>query len=498
MKKILAIILDGFGMREDIYGNAVKNAGMTNFINIWNQYPHCLLKASGTAVSLPENQCSSSELGHKLIGAGRIVSNRLSDVNDIFNKERLKFNGKFNEMQEYLKSNSLRNLHIGFLLSDGGISSHITHLKNFLNLLSALKLPNNIYLHLISDGRDSARNSVYNYISQINELLNSHVHIASICGRYYALDTTKDYKRTQLYYDLLFEGQAIGATDLRLTIEKCYNKKITDEYLPPLKTKYFMPLNNSDVFLFLNFSKENQLQLLNAFCNKDFIEFNTSLTNIKVYSLYEIDKEINRNYFFEAKKVNHTLCEYLSELGLNQAHIYESIKTYPMSYYLHGEKYNTLPNCDIYCVDSPMVDSFDMKPEMNSLAIAKTTIDCMEKDYDIIIANFANADEVGHTGNYQATINSLQAVDICLGKIIEVAEENFYKVIIVGSHGKADTIIDRNNQVITQNTTSPVPFIIMDKKVKLQNGSLISFAPTILKYMDIAVPKEMKETEVLI
>ncbi len=498
MKKILAIILDGFGMREDIYGNAIKNAGMNNFINIWNKYPHCLLKASGQSVDLPEGQCSSSEIGHKIIGAGRLTSNRLSDVNEIFTKERLKFNGKFNEMQEYLKSNNLRNLHIVFLLSDGGVSSHINHLKSFITLLNNLKFENNIYLHLISDGRDSDRNSVYKYIKEIEYLFSDNVHLASICGRYYAMDTTKDYKRTKLYYDLLFDGQGIDILNLKQTIERCYSKKITDEYLPPLKTTSFNSLNNGDVLFFLNYSKENQMQLLNAVVDKDFIEFDTSLTNVKVYSLYEIDKDLTYNYFYEAKKVNHTLCEYLSELGLNQAHIYESIKTYPMSYYLHGEKYNTLPNCDIYCVDSPNVDSFDMKPEMNSLAIAKTTIDCMEKDYDFILVNFANPDEVGHTGNYQATINGLQAVDICLGKILEVAEENFYKVIIVSSHGKADTIINRENQLITKNTTSPVPFIIMDKKVKLKNGTLVSFAPTLLKYMDIAIPKEMKETDILI
>lgn len=498
MKKILAIILDGFGMREDIYGNAVKNAGMTNFINIWNKYPHCLLKASSVAVNLPEGQCGSSELGHKLIGAGRLTSNRLADVNDIFKKERLKYNGKFNEMIEYLKSNSAKSLHINFLISDGGVSSHIKHLQYFIELLRYYNIENNVYLHLIADGKDADRFSVYKYIKSINHLLIDNINIASVCGRYYAMDNTKDYSRTKVYYDLLYSGKGIEANNLGLIIDKCYEKKLSDEYLPPLKTPHFTPLKNSDAFLFLNFSKENQLQLLNSIVNKDFVEFDTYQVNIKVYSIYEIDKNINRNYFFEAKVVNHTLCEYLSELGLNQAHIYESIKTYPMSYYLNGEKYNNIANCDIFCVDSPIVDSFDMKPEMSSLAISKTIIECMEKDYDFILANFANPDVVGHTGNYPATINSLQAVDICLGKILEIAEENFYKILIVSSHAKTDTIINRDNEIITKNTTSPVPFIILDKKVKLNNGNLYSFAPTLLTYMDIAIPKEMKDTEILI
>ncbi len=498
MKKILAIILDGFGMREDAYGNAVKNAGMNNFINIWNEYPHCLLKASGPSANLPEGQPGSSALGHKLIGAGRLTSNRLADVNEIFQKERLKYNGKFNEMIEYLKSNSAKNLHLNFLISDGGVSSHIKHLQSFLELLKNYELKNNIYLHLVADGKDSDRYSVYKYIKSINHLITDNIFIASVCGRYYAMDYTKDYARTKMYYDLLYTGKGIEAGNLGQTIDRCYEKNITDEYLPPLKTRNFTNLQPSDAFLFLSFSKENQLQLLNAMLNKDFIEFDTYSTNIKIYSLYEIDKNLSRNYFFESKAVNHTLCEYLSELGLNQAHIYESVKTYPMSYFINGEKYNNINNCDVFCVDSPVVDSFDMKPEMSSLAISKTAIECMEKDYDFILVNFANPDEVGHTGNYGATINGLQAVDICLGKLLETAEENFYKVIIVSSHAKTDTIINRDNEIITRNTTSPVPFIILDKKVKLNNGDLYSFAPTLLSYMDIAVPKEMKDTEILL
>ena len=192
------------------------------------------------------------------------------------------------------------------------------------------------------------------------------------------------------------------------------------------------------------------------------------------------------------------MTEYISELDINQAHIYESAKTASMSYHINGDRYLDLKNCDTFCITSQSVDSYDSKPEMNSLDIAKVAIKCMEKDYDFILVNFANPDEVGHTGNYQATINSLQAIDVCLGKILEVAEENFYKVIITSSHAKADTIIDRDNKIITKNTISPVPLIIMDKKIKLENGDLTSFAPTLLRYMDIAIPKEMKNTEILV
>ena len=498
MKKILTIILDGFGMREDIYGNAVKMAGMNNFINIWNNYPHCLLKSSGLSVGLPENQCGSSEFGHELIGTGREIENKLSKINSTFRKSDYKFNPKYNEMVDYLKRHPEKNLHLCILLSDGGVSSHIEHLKLFLNELNNSKVDNNIYIQAISDGRDANKFSLKGYLEEISSLINVKVNISSVCGRCYALDVTNDYKRTKMYYDLLIEGRGVEANNLSKVVEKCYEKKISDEYLPPIKTKQFSPINNGDVLMLLNFSKNNQYQLLDSLTNENFDKFNAHKIDVKVYSLFEISKELNRNYFFETTQYTHTLTEYIAELGLTQAHIFESIKENSMSYHLTGCRKIDLKGCDRYIIPSPKVDSFEVKPEMDALSLAKTTIKCMEKDYDFILVNFANPDEVGHTGNYPATINGLQAIDVCLGKILEIAEENFYKVVIVSSHGNADTIIDRQNNIITKNTLSPVPFVIMDKKIKLNNGDLTSFAPTLLKYMDIAIPKEMKNSEILL
>lgn len=497
MKKILMLILDGFGMREDIYGNAIKNAGMNNFINIWNNYPHCLLKASDVHVGLEEKQSSASEFGHKMIGAGREINNKYKKINNKLQNGDVLNNHRFKEMVNYLKSSNNK-LHISLLLSDGGVSSHINHLKLFLGVLAKTGLDNEIYLHLIADGKDSDKKSFYKYYKEIEPLMGGNIFLASICGRCYAMDEMEDYKRTKLFYDLLFDGEGIECINIGRMIDLCYDKKITDAYIPPLKTPGYMPLGTGDVFLSLNYSKNNQYNLLRSMCDNNFEEFKVYKNDIKFYSLYEIDKKISQNYFYEEEIINNTLLEYLSDLGLSQARIAEKIKKESITYYLNGCKNEKIPNCDTYIVETPNVDSFDRKPEMNSLTVAKTAIKCMEKDYDLVVANFANPDEVGHTGNYQATINGLQAVDVCLGKLIEVAQDNFYKVVIVGSHGKADTIIDRNNNIITKNTTSPVPFVIMDKKIKLNNGLITSVAPTLLKYMEIAIPKEMKESEILI
>ena len=494
MKKILTIVLDGFGMREDIYGNAVKNAGMNNFISIWNTYPHCLLKSSGKAIGLPDGQCGNSDLGHRIIGAGREVNNKLKMTYDYFKKNLLKNNPKYLEMLKYLKQ-SKKDMHIIFLLSDGGVSSHIDHLKLMLNELKKNNTNNKIYIHAISDGRDTDRYSFNKYYEDIKPFLDENTVIASVCGRYYALDYTKDYKRTKIYYNMLYDGEGINANDLNKTINLCYTKKLSDEYIPPLKTKDFNTIHTGDLVLFMNYSKSNQMQIYDSLADNLFAGFNTYNEKIEIYSLYEINKSINDNYLIENEKIEHSLNEYISELGLQQAIIAESCKIDSILYNLNGAKEEGIKSCDVYTIESPKVDNYDMKPEMNSLTVAKTIIECMDKDYDYIFANFPNPDEVGHTGNYQATINGLQAIDVCLGKIIETAQENFYKVIIMGSHGKADTIIDRNNSIITKNTTSPVPFVIMDKKVKLVNGDLTNVAPTILKYMDISLPKEMKKTE---
>ena len=492
MKKLLTIILDGFGMREDIYGNAVKNAGMSNFINIWNKYPHCLLKASSTSVNLPKDQCGFSEFGHKLIGCGRKIRSRLNIANDAFNKGIINTSKKTKDMMDYLKETN-KNIHLITIISDGGVSSHIDHLEAMIQLLEKNNI-SNIYLDLITDGIDSNCYSSYEYIRHIEEKF-PYIKISTLCGRYYASDMTGEYSRTKNYYDLLVSGKGVSTPSVQRIIELCYDRKLNDTYLPPIRTKDYIPLDNNDVILFLNFGGTEK-QLIKSFTDENFDKFPTEKIKVKVHSLFNVHSAKSVNLLSEAKE-DETLCEYLGELGLSQARIAESLKEDSVIYYMDGARHLDIEDCDNYVITSDSVETFDKKPEMKSLAVAKTVISCMEKDYDFIIANFANPDIIGHTGNYQATINGLQAIDVCLDKIIEAAKDNFYKIIILGSHAKADTIIDRDNNIITQNTLSYVPFIIMDNKVKLYNGDMTMVAPTILKYLDITPPKKMKKTKTL-
>jgi 2,3-bisphosphoglycerate-independent phosphoglycerate mutase len=492
MKKVLTIILDGFGMREDIYGNAVKNAGMSNFINIWNKYPHCLLKSASTHVNLPKDQCGFSEFGHKLIGCGRKIRSKLNIANDAFNKGTINSSKKIKDMIDYLK-NSGKSIHIISVISDGGVASHIEHLESMLTLLQKNDVKK-IYLDLITDGIDSNAYSSYNYIKEIMSKF-PDIKISTLCGRYYAADINGDYNRTKNYYDLLMNGKGVSTPSIKRIIDLCYERKLNDTYLPPIKTKDFLPIDDNDVVLFMNLGNEVK-QIIQAFNDETFDKIETIKTKLKVHTLFNI-KDVKSINILSEEKEDETLCEYLGELGLSQARIAESLKEDSITYYLDGSRYIDIENCDNYIISSNKVETYDKKPEMNSLAVAKAVISCMEKDYDFIIANFANPDIIGHTGNYQATINGLQAIDICLDKLIEAAKDNFYKIIIVGSHANADTIIDRDNNIITKNTLSSVPFIIMDSKVKLYNGDLTMVAPTILKYLDITSPKKMKKTKTL-
>ena len=492
MKKLLTIILDGFGMREDIYGNAVKNAGMTNFINIWNKYPHCLLKASSSTVNLPKDQCGFSEYGHKLIGCGRKIRSRLSIADDAFYKGTINNSKKIKEMIEHLKMTN-KNIHLITIASDGGVVSHIEHLISMIRYLESNDI-HNIILDIITDGVDSNSYSSYKYIRYIEEQY-PYIKISTICGRYYASDVTGDYNRTKNYYELLINGKGVSTPSIQRIIDLCYERKLNDNYLPPIRTNDFTPIDDNDVLFFMTFGNEAK-QLIEALTDDQFDKFLTEKVKLKIYTLFNINGVKSNNILSEAKE-DDTLCEYLGELGLSQARVAESLKEESIIYYMDGSRNIDIPDCDNYIVTSHKVDTFDKKPEMNSLAVAKAVINCMEKDYDFIIANFANPDIIGHTGNYQATINGLQAIDVCLENIIEAAEDNFYKIIIVGSHAKADTIIDRDNNIITQNTLSSVPFIIMDKNVKLYNGDLTMVAPTILKYLEITPPKKMKKTKTL-
>jgi len=499
MKKVLLIILDGFGIRNETKGNAIKNADMPTFNKLWEEYPHSLLEASGRAVGLTKGQMGNSEIGHLSIGAGRLVKQNITQIDDMFNNNELKDNATYKEMVDYARVNN-KPIHLMALISDGGIHSHIKFVLNMIDKLYEDKVKE-VYVHAITDGRDTDIHSSYKYIKQVEDKLVQYNlgHVVDVCGRYYAMDRDKKWDRTKLYSDMVSIGKGVNINNIEEAIKICYKKDITDEFLPPLLLDEKHIIRDKDVLLWFNFRPDRAKQILEVLTNPDFKEYKTMpLPNLKVYTIYKIEEAINSKNLIDHIDVINPFGEYISNLKLTQARIAETEKYAHVTYFFDGGRELQLPLCDRFLIPSPKVATYDLKPEMSSVGITKQVIRCLNDNYDFILVNFANPDMVGHTGNYEATIKALEAVDNSLSTIMEYAEENFYTVVITGDHGNADYMYDDNNNVITTHSINPVPFIITDKKLKLKDGAITSIAPTILKYMDIKIPEEMKDSEILI
>ena len=495
MKKIVTIVFDGFGMRDEEKGNAVKAADMVNFNKFWNKYPHALLDASEEKVGLSKGQFGNSEVGHMTIGAGRLVKQNETIVNELL--ASIEENEVFKDL---IKENGKR-IHLMGLCSDGNVHAGI---DDFINLYNAL-IKNGftkIYFHLITDGRDTNPMSAYKYIKMIEDEINKNNigAIATMCGRYYAMDRDDNYKRTNLYYDLVTRAKGTAIKNIEKALNSCYKIKETDEFIRPLLVDEEGKIKNGDILIWMNYRADRSKQILSALTDPDYSNFNTlKMDNLKVYSFFPVDKNINTISFLEKPIVKNPLGLYLSELDFTQARIAESEKFPHVTYFFDGGYKGKINKCNTFEIPSPNVKTYDLMPEMSAIPVTKKVIECMMQDYDFILVNFANPDMVGHTGNFIAASKACMAVDLCLSKIVEKAEENFYKVILLADHGNADIMIDENDQPVTTHTLSKVPFILMDENVKLKDeGDLTMVAPTILEYMEIAFPEEMKETESLI
>ena len=499
MKKILTIILDGFGHREEEEGNAIKAARMKNYESLWNEYPHALLAASEEPIGLREGQFGNSEIGHTIIGAGRIVKQSESLVDELF--ENLDDNLTFQMLIDYTRSNPDKAVHLMGLCSDGLVHSDINHFIKLYNRLADNGV-RNIYFHLITDGKDTPNGSGIEYVEKINDLITEREvgSIATICGRYYAMDRDKNWNRTKRYYDLVTNGQGYRFKDPIQPMEISYKEDIKDEEIKPIIIDSKGLIKDEDSLIWINYRMDRGKQILEPFADNNFDEFQTiKYNNLNIYTFFPVDKEIKTNSFLPTNQVENPLGIYLSNLGLTQARIAEAQKYSHVTYFFDGSFNGKIDKCDKFLIPSNDSKTFIQKPEMSAVEVTKKTIDCMQKDYDFILVNFANPDIIGHTGDWNATVKACITVDICLGKLMEVADDNFYKIIVVGDHGNAEIMYDEDKKVVSSHTLSKVPFIIVDKKVKLADeGSLINVAPTILDYMDIAIPKEMNESSSLI
>lgn len=501
MKKILMIILDGFGIREEPHGNAIKTANMPFFNQLWDQYPHSLLEASGEAVGLPANQFGNSEVGHGAIGLGRAIKQKITIVNEEISKKTIYNNEALKEMVNHITENQ-SNLHLMGLLSDGGVHSDIEYMLKLLPILKELGVKK-LFFHAITDGRDTSIDNAMSYINKLKDAFKQSEigEMVSVCGRYYAMDRDNNYDRTKHYYNLVALGNGLKINNLELAIQNCYIKNIYDEFLPPLLINHDVKFEEHDALLWLNFRQDRSTQIIESINNPEFKGFsNKIINNFKVYTLFGQDDIKNVVPLFEFNQQTlYPIGEYFSDLGISQARVAETEKYAHVTRFFNAEKSIKFKGTDNFLVPSPSVRTYDLQPIMSAVDVTKQTIKCLEKDYEFILVNYANPDMVGHTGNFDATVSALEGLDLCLKDVVTSADDNFYKVIILADHGNADTMISDSNQVITTHSMALVPFILLDKNVKLRSkGDLTMVAPTLLEYVDISIPKDMKESKSLI
>ena len=490
------IILDGFGISQNEYGNAIKIANTPNIDNLFKNYPNTTIGASGLDVGLPEGQMGNSEVGHTNIGAGRIVYQELTRITKSIN------DGDFFENQALLSAieNCKKHdsaIHLIGLVSDGGVHSHNEHLYGLLRLCKRQGL-DKVFIHAITDGRDTPPASGKDYISQLETKIKEIGvgKIATIVGRFYAMDRDNRWERIKQAYDAFVFAKGGVFNNSSDVFEKSYNENITDEFILPSIISGTKRVSENDSVIFFNFRPDRAREITRAFVDKTFDGFERQKGYFPLHyvTMTCYDKTIeNVTVAFSPQHLNNTFGEYISSLGLTQLRIAETEKYAHVTFFFNGGVETPYKNEDRILVPSPKVSTYDQKPEMSAYEVTQKVLESIESQkYDIIVLNFANCDMVGHTGILPATIKAVETVDECLGKIVDKLNKIGGACLIMADHGNADQMFDEKGGAFTAHTTNPVPLILVGKNYELKDGGkLCDVAPTMLDIMALEIPKEM-------
>ena len=491
MKKILLCIMDGIGLTKEKKYNAVYNAKTPALDKLWDTYPTCMLEASGELVGLPKGQMGNSEVGHTNIGAGRIVYQSLELINSKIKDKTFYNNEEFLSVINHVKSNKSK-LHLIGLLSDGGVHSHINHLFSLLELAKKEKVEK-VYIHIFTDGRDVSPTSGIKYIESLQKKIKSVGigKIASIAGRYYGMDRDNRWDRVEESYKVLTEKSEVK--DVKKVWKYNHAKNITDEFIEPTATFDGGLIEDNDGVIFFNFRPDRLRELSSILTNKDYECFERKkIENLKVVTMMPVADTVLCPSAFKLQKLDNTLGEYISSLGLSQLRIAETEKYAHVTYFFDGGEDKLFEKEKRILVPSPKVATYDKEPKMSANMITASLIkEITENHEDLVILNFANGDMVGHTGDYEAAIKAVETVDTCIEKILENISLEEYTLIITADHGNCEVMKNKDGSINTSHTTNKVPFIITDKKLKLKDGKLSDIAPTILYLMEQKIPKEM-------
>jgi len=495
-KKVILVIMDGWGLGKVKTADAIQNANVPFVSSLYNSYPHSTLTTCGEVVGLPDGQMGNSEVGHLNLGAGRIVYQELQRINVAIKDGSFAANPVLNQSIDYAIANN-KPLHLIGLVSDGGVHSHINHLKALATICKEKGL-SQLYIHAFTDGRDTDPKSGLGFLTELQDHLNQTTgKIASVTGRYYAMDRDKRWERVKLAYDALTKREGTLTDDVLKSVVTSYNNGVTDEFILPIinSTTPDAAIKEGDAVLCFNFRTDRCREITQVLTQTDFPEHNMHKLNLHYTTMTEYDKTFsNVHVIFENDNLNNTLGEVLQNNNRKQIRIAETEKYPHVTFFFSGGREVPFEGESRIMVPSPKVATYDLQPEMSAFGLTDAIVPEIENETaDFICLNYANTDMVGHTGVFSAAIKAAETVDQCVKRVVTAALEHGYTVFLTADHGNADYMINEDGTPNTAHTLNLVPFFIIDKEWKgeIKSGKLGDLAPTILTMMELPVPKEM-------
>jgi 2,3-bisphosphoglycerate-independent phosphoglycerate mutase len=477
INKTILVITDGIGHNDSCDFNAFCKAKKPTYDYLFKNVPNSLIKTYGLSVGLPNGQMGNSEVGHMTIGAGRVLYQDLVKVNLAIENNTLKDNIVLKDI-----INKSNDIHLLGLVSDGGVHSHINHIIAFAKIVSN----NNkkVFLHIITDGRDVAYNSAKEYIKQLIDICDKNISIATISGRYYTMDRDNNFDRIKKGYEQIANGKIVTSKDILDYVDAQYKKKIFDEFIEPISFNNYNGFSKNDGVIFCNF-RSDRFRQISSFIAKNNPELNLA-------TLTQYDKNLPLPVLFSKVAPTNTLTEVISKANLTQLHTAETEKYAHVTFFFNGGIEDKFQGETRVLIPSPNVPTYDLQPEMSAPQVCDVVLNGISKKKDFIVVNFANGDMVGHTGNFEASIKAVECVDEQLGKIIKKAKEYNYNVLITSDHGNCEKMQDENGNKLTNHTVGYVYCFVIASNIKnIKNGGLNNIAPTILKLMNLKIPKQM-------
>lgn len=496
-KPIALIIMDGYGINNTTAGNAIAAAKKPHLDKYLAEYPHTQLQASGLAVGLPDGQMGNSEVGHTNIGAGRVVYQMLVKISKDIEDGKIYDNKALTDAMESAKKNG-KALHLIGLLSNGGVHSHIGHLFGLLEMAKKHGLEK-VYIHSFHDGRDVPPTSGIEFMRElVDETKKLGVgKVATLCGRYYAMDRDNAWDRVEKAYDAMVLGEGVQESDPVEAIQHSYDNGVTDEFILPAVIDKDGMIKEGDSVIMINFRPDRARQITRAFVDPDFngFERKKGYFPLNYVCMAQYDAEMpNVTVAYPPEQLKMTFGEYISEQGMTQLRIAETQKYAHVTFFFNGGEERQFEGEERILIKSPDVPTFDLKPEMSAYEVCDAVCSAINEDkFDVIILNYANCDMVGHTGVFDAAVKAVEAVDECVGRMVDALLAKGGKAIITADHGNADCMVDpETNSVFTAHTTNPVPMIVIGQgDVKLKEGRLCDLCPTMLEMMGLPKPEEM-------